>query len=143
MRALLEFVVRYLQTLYLNPSYRFIDSSSRGFADSDASISLSNDSLRWDITNDRGQVDMILTPLRYATEENHFWLSLVRQYIEGGDDTAQGSAVELANWLTENLGRIEQLFVDESKAPRVCQELVALRLANARKNWGWPKQAAQ
>jgi hypothetical protein len=142
-RTLLEFVVRYLQGLYLNPGYRFTDSNTRGFAEGDASITLSSQSLRWDITNDRGRVDIVLTPLRCANEENHFWLSLIRQYLEGGDDTTQGSVVELANWLTENLARIERLFADDSSAQRVCEELVALRRANARKNWGWPKQAAQ
>ncbi|MEW2479667.1 hypothetical protein AB0876_08730 [Mycobacterium sp. NPDC049093] len=143
MKALLEFVVGYLQVLYLNPAYRFTDSSSRGIADIDASITLSSESLRWDITNDRGLVEMILTPLRYPSEENHFWLSLLRQYLEGGDDSTQGSAVELAAWLTVNLARIEQLFTDPANAPRVCEELVQLRLANARKNWGWPPQSAQ
>lgn len=136
MKVLLEFVVRYLQVLYLNPVYRFTDSRSRGLADIDASITLSGESLRWDITNNRGLIDIILTPLRYRNEGNHFWLSLLRQYLEGGDDTTQGSAVELAAWMTVNLARIEQLFTDPVTAPRVCEELVQLRLENARKNWG-------
>jgi hypothetical protein len=52
-KTLREFIDRYAQVLYLNPAYRFTDSRTRGLADIDASVSISNDHLRWEIANDR------------------------------------------------------------------------------------------
>ncbi len=143
MRKLLEFVVYYLQVLYLNPSYRFSDSTNRGLADVDASVTLSSEVLRWVVTNDRGQFDLTVYPVRFAGDDNWFWLSLIRQYLDGGTDAEQGSIVDQIVWLSENLGRIEQLFSDEVKAPAACADLVALRQSNAYKNWGWPKPDAE
>ncbi|QIV80409.1 hypothetical protein [Mycolicibacterium frederiksbergense] len=139
MKTLLEFIVRYVQVLYLNPAYRFTDSRTRGLADIDASVSISSDQLRWEIANDRGQIGITVAPLRYANDENWFWLSLIRQYLDGGSDTEQGSSLDLAEWLTQNLVRVEALFADEATAPDVCAKLVALRRSNSYKNWGWPK----
>lgn len=40
MKTLLEFIIRYVDFLYLNPAYRFTDSRNRGIAEIDAPISL-------------------------------------------------------------------------------------------------------
>ena len=139
MKTLLEFIIQYAQILYLNPAYRFTDSRTRGLADIDASVSISSDLLRWNITNDRGQIDFAVVPLHHPDADNWFWLSLIRQHLEGGKDTAQGSAHDLANWLSRNLPEVESLFTDEATSVRSCTELVKLRRSNSSKNWGWPR----
>ena len=139
MKTLLEFIIKHIEFLYLNPSYRFTDSNNRGLADIDASIALTGERLTWTITNDRGQILFAVAPIPNVNADNWFWLALIRQYLDGGDDTGAGSPVEQANWLSNNLSRVEQLFTDESTAARSCEELVALRRANSYKNFGWPK----
>lgn len=138
MKALLKFVLRYVEVLYLNPAYRIIDSRHRGIAEIDASISFSNGLMRWDVTNDRGQYDLVVSPAVDARQEDFFWISLIRQYLDGGDDR-RGALDDLIGWLNANFTRIEQLFSDGPTAIRVCDELVALKKANAYKNWGMPK----
>lgn len=108
MEKLLEFATQYLQVLYLNPAYRFTDSKTCGLADIDASISLSSDTLRWDITNDRGQIDVAVVPLQFANDDNWFWLSLIRQYLNGSQAAAEGgSDRDSSAWLSLNLDEVE------------------------------------
>jgi hypothetical protein len=140
MKTLLQFIIQYAEFLYLNPAYRFTDSKNRGLADIDASISLTGERLRWEITNDRGQIYFAAVPLPQQSPENWFWLSLIRQYLEGGEDTGRGAPIEQASWLSNNLGRVEQMFADDPTSTRICEELVALRRSNSYKNFGWPKQ---
>lgn len=139
MKTLLEFIIQYVDFLYLNPAYRFTNSRNRGLADIDASISLTGERLQWNITNDRGQIHFAAVPIPQVSADNWFWLSLIRQYLEGGDDTGAGSPAEEASWLSSNLSRVQQLFADDSTAARSCEELVALRRSNSYKNFGWPK----
>ncbi|MCV7261121.1 hypothetical protein [Mycobacterium shimoidei] len=131
MKTLLKFILNNVEFLYLNPAYRFTDSKNRGLSEIDASISLTSDVLRWNIINDRGQIYFTVVPLSSA--KNSFWLSLVRQYLEGGNEIQVVAPVDEANWLSSNLPRVERLFSDESQIARICDELVALREANARK----------
>jgi len=138
-KTLLEFFIKHIEFLYLNPSYRFTDSRNRGLADIDAAISITGERLTWTIANDRGQILFSVVPVPLLSADNWFWLPLIRQYLEGGDDTGAGSPVEQANWLSNNLSRVEQLFADDSTAARSCEELVALRRSNSYKNFGWPK----
>ncbi|MEE2851228.1 MAG: hypothetical protein VX424_01040 [Actinomycetota bacterium] len=138
MKTLLEFIVHYAGFLYLNPRYRITDSSTRGLEDIDASISFSSERLKWDIVNDRGIIYLAAVPL-FQDGSDWFALSLIRQYLERSDDAGQGQPVEQANWLSQNLNHVEQLFADKSTAARVCDELTALRRANSSKRWGWPK----
>ena len=139
MKTLLEFIVQYVGFLYLNPRYRVTDSSTRGLADIDASISFSSEPLKWDVVNDRGRIYFAAVPLFQKGVDNWFALPLIRQYLEGGDDTGAGSPIDQANWLSKNLERVEEIFANEPTSARVCEELVALRRSNSYKNWGWPK----
>ena len=142
MTRLLDFIARYLSFLYLSDAYRFTDSSHRGLADIDASVTLSGDTLRWDVTNDRGQFDLLVVPLRPEGNTRGYWLSLIRQYLEGGADTDQGTILSQLNWLQDNLNRVEALFADDAKTEKVCAELESLKRLNSYKNWGWPKPEA-
>lgn len=139
MKTLLEFVLRYADFLYLNPTYRITDSRTRGLADIDASISFTGEVLRWDLVNDRGQIYFTGAPTHQGSAHNWFAVSLIRQYLEGGEDTGAAAPVDQANWLGANLVRIEQLFADEATSLRICEELAALRRSNSSKKWGWPK----
>lgn len=138
MKTLLEFIVQYAGFLYLDPRYRITDSSTRGLTDIDASISFTSERLRWDVVNDRGIIYFAAVPVFGKTPDDWFALSLIRQFLEGGDDAGADTAVDQANWLSVNLKRVEQLFADEPTAARVCGELVTLRRSNSSKKWGWP-----
>jgi hypothetical protein len=138
-RTLLEFIAQYVEFLYLNQNYRITDSSTRGLPDIDASISFSSDRIRWDVINDRGRIYFAAVPMYQEGVDDWFTISLIRQYLEGGDDTGADFPVEQASWLSANLGTVEQLFSDESTSMRSCEELIALRRSNSSKKWGWPK----
>ncbi|WP_081292976.1 hypothetical protein [Mycobacterium colombiense] len=138
MKTLLEFIVRYVEFLYLNPKYRITDSSNRGLADIDASISFSSEQLKWDVVNDRGIIYFAAVPV-HQDSPDWFPLSLIRQYLERSDDAGVAQPMEQANWLSQNLNEVEELFADKPTASRVCDELATLRLSNSSKKWGWPK----
>lgn len=114
MKTLLEFIIQYVGILYLNPKYRITNSSNRGLPDIDASISFTGDQLRWDVVNDRGLINFIAVPALQTTSDDWFALPLIRQYLEGGDDTGASDATDQANWLSANLQRVEELFADQS-----------------------------
>ncbi|UXA07221.1 hypothetical protein KXD96_03415 [Mycobacterium sp. SMC-2] len=139
MKTLLEFILQYVGFLYLNPEYRITDSSNRGLADIDASISFTGERLRWDVVNDRGQIYFSAVPIFQGGADSWFAISLIRQYLEGGEDTGAASPVDQANWLSANLERVNQLFADEPTSVRTAEALVALRRSNSSKKWGWPK----
>jgi hypothetical protein len=139
MTTLLEFILQYVGFLYLDPKYRITDSTTRGLPDIDASVSFSGEQLRWDVINDRGLIYFAAVPAIQQGADDWFAAPLIRQYLEGGDDTGADSPMEEANWLSTNLKRVEQLFADEATSERVCEELIALRRSNSSKKWGWPK----
>ena len=139
MKTLLVFVVQYVGFLYLNPTYRITDSSTRGLADIDASMSFTSERLKWDVVNDRGIICFTAVPIRQTASDDWFALALIGQYLDGDEGAGARSPVEQADWLSANLNRVEQLFVDESTAAHVCDELAALRRSNSSKKWGWPK----
>lgn len=138
MKTLLEFIVRYGSFLYLNPKYRITDSSNRGLADIDASISFASEVLKWDVVNDRGIIYFVAVPV-LQDGSDWFALSLIRQYLEKSDDTGPIQPVDQADWLSRNLNDVEDLFANRPTATRVCDELAALRSSNSSKRWGWPK----
>lgn len=138
MKTLLEFIVRYVGFLYLNPRYSITDSTTRGLADIDASISFSSGQIRWDVVNDRGIIYFAAVPL-FQDDSDSFSLSLIRQYLEHSDEAGRDQAVDQANWLSQNLHQVEELFASKPNAARVCDELAKLRLSNSSKRWGWPK----
>lgn len=139
MKTLLEFIVQYAGLLYLNPNYRIIDSSTRGLTDIDASVSFASDELKWDVVNERGRIYFAAVPIVLGSAANWFTISLIREYLEGGEDTGADSPVDQANWLSANLNRIEQIFADGPTSMRVSEELIALRGSNSSKKWSWPK----
>jgi hypothetical protein len=137
MRLLLQFILEYLDVLYLNPRYRFTNSANRGLADIDASITMTGNQLVWQINNDRGQINWAVAPVHRTNPEHLFWLPLIRQYLEG-DESSNYSPVEQAAWLAQHLSEVEDLFGSDASSARVCEELVTLRRSNSSKKWGWP-----
>jgi hypothetical protein len=134
-KSTLEFILQHVAFLYLNPEYRITDSNSRGLADIDASMSFTGERLRWDVVNDRGQIYFAAVPILPGGAGNWFAVSLIRQYLEGGDDTGAASPAEQANWLSANLERLEELFADEPTSVRACDSLIALRRSNSSRKW--------
>ncbi|BBU24753.1 hypothetical protein [Mycobacterium xenopi] len=141
MKALLEYFLAYFEFLYLDPRYRITDSSTRGLAAIDASLRLTGPTLSWNLTNDRGQMQLTVAPTELATPENWFWVSLIRQHLNGDDEIEYLSTAEEIEWARENSGRIEQLFSDSSAIAKNCEALRTLRQFNAETYWTrWRKQ---
>jgi hypothetical protein len=138
LRALLEFLLKYLDFLYLDPRYRITDSKAQG---ANASLTLTGPDLIWHIANDRGQMQLSVTPTRLATPGNGFWVSLIKQYLDGNEEIDYLSALDEVRWMRENGDRAEQLFSDASTIETTCDNLKVLRRTNADKYWSrWREQ---
>ncbi|HWX99573.1 MAG TPA: hypothetical protein VNY55_06760 [Mycobacterium sp.] len=138
MRVLLEFLLKYLDFLYLDPRYRITDSKTRG---DNASLTITGPDLIWHVANDRGQMQLSITPTRLATARNGFWVSLIKQYVDGDEEIHYLSALDEIRWMRENGNRVEQLFSDASTIETTCEDLKVLRRANADKYWSrWREQ---
>jgi hypothetical protein len=68
------------------------------------------------------------------SRENWFWLSVIRQYLDGDEDTVLDDGG--VTWLRSNIARIEQLFADRMIAARSCETLNALKEAIAVRLFG-------
>lgn len=131
MKALLEFYLRYFDFLYLDSRYRFTDSKTDG---ANAAITVTGPDLTWSVSVDRGQFQLSIAPTR--SPRTGFWVSLIKQYLEGNEDIAYLSAKDEVEWARGHLGSIEQLFADPAGMESVCNELRILQRANAEKQWG-------
>lgn len=139
MKTLLEFYLRYLDFIYLNPDYRITNSRTSGSDSVNASLTVTGPILSWHIANDRGQILLDVAPTKSANSpENWFRVPIVRQYLDDYDETNVVSLAESVAWIRDNERRIEDLFVDSSAA-QSCKALTALEDANALKYWGPPR----
>jgi hypothetical protein len=136
MTTLLEFFLNYLDFLYLDPHFRITDSSTSGVATNNASLTLTSPVTTWQISNDRGQIQLDVAPTKSADQpRNWFRLSIIRQYLDDYDETNMVSPTEAVAWARDNRDRIDDLFSDTSVAES-CEALIALEDANAVKYWG-------
>ncbi|SHQ27625.1 Uncharacterised protein [Mycobacteroides abscessus subsp. bolletii] len=136
MKTLLEFYLRHLEFLYLDPRYRITNSRTTGVATNNASLVLTGPVLSWSIANDRGQIQFDVAPTARADSgDSWFRISLVRQFMDGVDESAPVSVDATVFWIRENLERIEELFSD-ANVNRSCEELINLARALADKYWG-------
>jgi hypothetical protein len=136
MTKLLEYFLRYLEVLYLDPTYRITDSSSTGSITENASLRLSSDILSWRLTNDRGQIRLVVAPTKLETSENWFRITSVRQYLDREEEHGTMLTDDLASWLSNNINRVLDLFTDDSIAASSCAALIALEEAKANKIFG-------
>jgi hypothetical protein len=141
MTRLLEAFIRYLEVLYLDPSYRITNSNTNGSPTENASIRLTGNTLSWHLINDRGQVYLAVAPTRLETSENWFRITSVRQYLDHIEERGTLLTDELASWLNRNINRVEALFADDSIATRSCEALIAIEEAKAIKLFGPEKKA--
>ncbi|MDO3126490.1 hypothetical protein P5V43_05165 [Mycobacteroides abscessus subsp. bolletii] len=138
MKTLLEFYLRHLEFLYLDPRYRITNSTTAGVAAINASLTLTGPVLSWSIANDRGQIQFGVAPTaRAESGDSWFRISLVRQYLDGVDETIPVSVDATVFWIRENKDRIEELFSDVN-VDHSCKELINLARALADKYWGPP-----
>ncbi|WP_231989300.1 hypothetical protein [Mycobacterium sp. 852002-51613_SCH5001154] len=101
-----------------------------------ASLTLADPSLSWDISNDRGQIGVTFAPTKSAAvPDNWFRASLIRQYVDNYDETNTVSPGAIVAWIRENLERIEDLFSD-AKADGSCDEVLNLAKLLADKYFG-------
>jgi hypothetical protein len=130
-KALLEFYPRYSDFLCLDSRYRFTDSNSNGV---NASLTVTGPNFTWTIVNDRGQIHLSIAPT--TRPGNGFWISLIKQYLDGSQDIQYLPATEEAKWARENINQIEQIFSARSDLESTCGALHALLRSNAEKQWG-------
>ena len=141
MKTLLEYFLNYFDMLYLDPQYRITNSSSRGYPTIDASIQLTGPILSWNLANNRGQMELTVAPTRLATAENWFWVSLIKQYVDGESEIKYVSAAEEIEWVRGNIDRVERVLADGPTLETTCEELQALRQSNSDKYWtDWRQQ---
>jgi len=133
---LLEYLLKYLGFLYLDPRYRITDSSSTGSPTENASLRLTSDVLSWRLTNDRGQIRLVVAPTKLERSENWFRITSVRQYLDHEEERGTMLTDELALWLGHNINRVENLFSENSLAANSCAALIALEEAKANKLFG-------
>jgi hypothetical protein len=137
--TLLEFVLKHLDFLYLDPQYRITDSSTTGVATSGATLTLTSPATSWQILNDRGRISFSIAPTELATDAgNWFRLSIIRQYLDDYDEMNAVAPAEAVAWARQNRTRIDDLF-SNVRASESCKALTALENANAVKYWGSPK----
>jgi hypothetical protein len=139
MTKLLEYLLRCLEVLYLEPTYRITDSSSTGSVTENASLRLTSDILSWRLTNNRGQIRLVVAPTKLETSENWFRITSVRQYLDHVEEQGTMLTDELASWLSVNINRVLDLFVNDSIVATSCAALIALEEAKANKIFG-PEQ---
>ena len=127
--------------LYLNPQYHITNSSSRGLPTVDASLQLTGPVLSWNLANNRSQIEVTVAPTQLATQENWFWLSLLKQYIDDQPEIHYMSTKEEIEWVRQNMERVEQIFSDASILDETCNKLKGLRQSNSDKYWArWRQQ---
>jgi hypothetical protein len=130
-KKLLEVFLRHFEFLYADPRYRFTDSRTHA---PNAWLAVSGPDLTWWITLDRGQLELSVSPTRLPGDS--FWISLIRQYLEGDDDIRYLSAAETIDWARENVGQIERLFSEASDVESITHALADRRRRNGEKYWG-------
>lgn len=136
MKTLLEFFVAHFGFLYLDPRYRITDSRTSGAPTIDAGLTLTGHIIDWSIHNNRGQLGFGVAPTVLAdSPDNWFRISVVRQYLDGFDETNVVDPVDTVTWARNNVSRIEEMFSSVNVA-RSCDELVALEKALADKYFG-------
>jgi hypothetical protein len=139
MKTLLDFFAAYFDFLYLDRRYRITNSRTSGAPTIDAGLTLTGPVTSWSIHNDRGKIGFDVAPTQFAASpDNWFRVPIVRQYLDDYDETNFPAPEATAAWIRDNLGRIEELFI-EANAARSCQELSALEELLANKYFGPPK----
>lgn len=140
MQRVLEFVIRYLGFVYLDPSSKFVDSRTRGERFVNAWIAIETDKLKWVIHADRDQVRLNVGTRIEAVSKSTYSTSLVRQLLEGGperDDLLDDLSVE---WVRDNVDSISALFADEGAARKSCRALEELQMSNVVSR-GWVSES--
>jgi hypothetical protein len=137
--TLLEFILKHLGFLYLDPQYRITDSRTTGAATTGAALTLTSPATSWQIANDRGMISFSIAPTTLSSDAgNWFRLSIIRQYLDGYDEMNAVAPAEAVAWARQNRARIDDLF-SNVRASESCEALTALENANAVKYWGPPE----
>lgn len=141
MRTLLAFLYNHFDFLYLNAKYRITDSSTDGVASNKASLRLTGPSASFWLGNDQGQISCAVAPTKADTPKNWFRITLVRQFLDGFEETNVVPREETAAWIRDNLSRIEAFFADDNVSDS-CEKISALEKVMADKYFG-PAQSSK
>jgi hypothetical protein len=135
MKTLLAFFYNHFDFLYLNTKYRITDSSTDGVATNNASLRLTGPSASFWLSNDRGQISCDVAPTKADSPKNWFRITIVRQFLDGFEETKVVPREETAGWIRDNLSRIEALFANDTVS-NSCEKISALEKAMADKYFG-------
>jgi hypothetical protein len=135
MKTLLAFFYNHFEFLYLHPQYRITDSSTSGVATNGATLRLTGPVMSFWFSNDRGKVFCDVAPTKFDASKNWFRISIVRQFLDGFEGTNVVPPAESADWIRQNLSRIEALFADDVVTDS-CTNISALEKAMADKYYG-------
>lgn len=140
MKTLLEIFIMHFEFLYADSRYRITDSATSGVSTINASLTLRGPILSWDVANDRGTITIAVAPTQGAeSPDKWFDAALIRQHLDHYDSTKLVPLEATVAWVRDNIGRVENLFVDE-QAARACEELNALAQLRATRLFGPPSQ---
>jgi hypothetical protein len=135
MKALLAFFYNHFEFLYLDVRYRITDSTSSGSAVADAALRITGPRMSVRVTNNRGQLECGLAPTKHDSPENWFRIAIVRQFIDGLDESNRMLVADNVAWLRDNLARIESMF-DDTVVIETCKGISALETVMANKYFG-------
>jgi hypothetical protein len=120
MKTLLEFFIGYFDFLYLDARYRITGSITSGSATINAGLNLTGPVISWSVDNDRGILGFGVAPTGLASSpDNWFRISIIRQHLDGFDETNRASPADLVTWTRNNLSRIEEMFSPLTRQSRV------------------------
>lgn len=131
MKQLLEFFLRYFAFLYDDPRNRITDCRYHA---PNAALTVTGPILVWRIALDRGQLQLSVGPSQLPNQG--FWMSAIRQYLDGADDMRSMSAPEAIEWASGNVEELEELFSDRATVQNTCDRLEQLLRSNSEKYWG-------
>lgn len=70
-------------------------------------------------------MELTVAPTRLATAENWFWVSQIKQYVDGESEIKYLSAAEEIEWVRGNIDRVERVLADGLTLETTCEELQA------------------
>jgi len=109
MEEILRYLMKYCSFLYSPNQFRFVDShSSESFGN--ALLVLEHEDLRVQFVRDRGQIFLDFQPTSKKSKRDWYSIDIVKQLVTGKIEPSAEMDSEKAEFLKNNLDKIEQLF---------------------------------
>ncbi|GLP75506.1 hypothetical protein TUM20983_26160 [Mycobacterium antarcticum] len=135
MKTLLAFFYNYFEFLYLDRRYRIVDSASSSSGTSDAWLKLAGPVLSVSINLNRGQIGIGIAPSTLDSPKNWFRVPIVRQFLDGFEETNNVPPADTVAWFRDNVARLETMFGPDT-ALRSCEQIATIEKEMADKYFG-------